>query len=73
MMPSTSCLDKLLMAEHRDRKYLDILKGVMEEHSRRLILGEPDYIELYLKHYPIVNESYLLNGSDTVQDQVEQD
>ena len=31
-MPMTSSLVKLLTSDHRDRKYLDMLKDVMGEH-----------------------------------------
>ena len=32
-----------------------------------LLLGEPGYIELYLKHYPIVSEPFLLSGCDEIE------
>ena len=47
-------LESLLKAP-KNGSYLQIMKEIMGEHKRRLLLGEPDYIELYLKHFPILN------------------
>ena len=46
----------------KPQSILGTLKQVVKESSSILGLGEPDYIGLYLKYYPIVTESFMLQG-----------
>lgn len=43
---------------------LSLLRKKIMDCQTILLLGEPDYIQLYLSYYPIVTSPFLLNGAD---------
>ena len=49
--------------EKDGRKCLDVMKQLVKESRNLLLLGEPDYIDLYLKHFPIVTSPYLTQST----------
>ena len=73
----TSCkelavkLDKLLRSPQNGQLYLEQLRKKLAECQTLLLLGEPDYIQLYLSHYPIVEKSFLLDIEEEDQEDEE--
>ena len=52
--------ESLRMDVHKDGgKYLEAMKKMKKPNKNLLLLGEPDYIDLYLKHFPIITSPYL--------------
>lgn len=57
-------LGKLVKSQSTGQLYLTNLQKYITECKTVLLLGEPDYIELYLRYYPIVQASFLLSSTD---------
>ena len=53
------------------QSYQEQLRKKIQECQTLLLLGEPDYIQLYLSHYPIVEKPFLLDVEDDEEEDEE--